>query len=79
MLKKEYCIAVVNLCDYIRKDEDFKKLNANLDDFLNSMDYDDFKTYLMDKKYIDIAYFTSNNYVFDLDSIYLDYKAYIED
>lgn len=78
-IKTKFKEAVEKLITFVKADDDFKKLNGDLNDFLDSMDYYDFKTYLLDKRYIDIAYFSSNNYVFDLDSLYLDYKSYSEE
>jgi hypothetical protein len=84
---------ISQLKNYLYNDRDFKNVfdkqfpqtfvleygNA-IDEFIDSMVYEsiiDF--YLIDKRYIDIAWFQTNNELINMDSLYMDWKLYVQD
>ena len=68
---------------FIECDDDFKKIfiGHTNEDINSSIDcvIDDIELYVLDKRYADVSWYDNSRHIFDLDGIYLDIKAYINE
>jgi len=53
--------------------------NLTIKDFIQGMEYEDIMDfYLLDKRYLDIAWLHLNNDLINLDNLYVDFKSYCQ-
>lgn len=78
-------VIVDGLIVVLRNDQDFKNLCKGVVGvkrkklikwFIGSVDL---KNYLLDQTYLDISYQKLGKYIFNMDDLYLDFEAYLED